>query len=431
MSEIKGNTVTIAGAISASNVSGSNSGSNTGDVTLAAVDSSPNANGASLSGQILTLQPANGSNPGLVSTTTQSFAGNKTFTGTVGASNLSGTNTGDQTITLTSDVTGSGTGSFATTIANNAVTNAKAAQMAAHTFKGNNTGSTANALDLTATQLTAELNLFTTSLQGLVPSSGGGTTNFLRADGTFAIPPGTGANTALSNLTTTSINQNLIADGNQTRDLGASGTQWNNCYIQQGVASLRYISNDFGGNDFNTNGAVLFHSQNSNASDTGTVNFKSGDSSAGNSGDLNFQTGTATGTRGKLLFTNPIVVLNSGAHLRSTQTTPPTSVVTGNAGTGASTTLFHASDVCGDLQLVTGAAAFGSGDQVDVTFNVAYTNVPIVNITPQNANAAIAMSTRQVYVTSSTTGFSINFVVADIVGTTYSWFYTVIESTSP
>jgi len=42
-----------------------------------------------------------------------------------GDATLSGTNTGDQTITLTGDVTGSGTGSFATTIANNAVTDAK------------------------------------------------------------------------------------------------------------------------------------------------------------------------------------------------------------------------------------------------------------------------------------------------------------------
>ena len=38
---------------------------------------------------------------------------------------LTGTNSGDQTITLTNDVTGSGTGSFATTIANDAVTYAK------------------------------------------------------------------------------------------------------------------------------------------------------------------------------------------------------------------------------------------------------------------------------------------------------------------
>lgn len=40
-------------------------------------------------------------------------------------SNTSGTNTGDQTITLTGDVTGSGTSSFATTITNDAVTYAK------------------------------------------------------------------------------------------------------------------------------------------------------------------------------------------------------------------------------------------------------------------------------------------------------------------
>lgn len=38
-------------------------------------------------------------------------------TGTVTGTNLSGTNTGDQTITLTGDVTGSGTGSFTTTLA--------------------------------------------------------------------------------------------------------------------------------------------------------------------------------------------------------------------------------------------------------------------------------------------------------------------------
>lgn len=44
---------------------------------------------------------------------------------------LSGTNTGDQTITLTGDVTGSGTGSFAATIAAAAVTLAKMANVAA------------------------------------------------------------------------------------------------------------------------------------------------------------------------------------------------------------------------------------------------------------------------------------------------------------
>lgn len=48
-----------------------------------------------------------------------------TVDGVTRLANTSGTNTGDQTITLTGDVTGSGTGSFVATIANDAVTYAK------------------------------------------------------------------------------------------------------------------------------------------------------------------------------------------------------------------------------------------------------------------------------------------------------------------
>lgn len=77
-----------------------------------------------------------------------------------------------------SPVTGSGTLAFGL------------ANFSAHTYLGNNTGSTTTPIQVTTTQLTADLNLFTTSLQGLVPSSGGGTTNFLRADGTWAAPGG-------------------------------------------------------------------------------------------------------------------------------------------------------------------------------------------------------------------------------------------------
>jgi hypothetical protein len=73
-------------------------------------------------------------------------------------------------------------------IATNTVTNTNLAQMSAHTYKGNNTGSTTNSIDVTNTQLTADLNQFTPTLQGLVPGSGGGTANFLRADGTWTSP---------------------------------------------------------------------------------------------------------------------------------------------------------------------------------------------------------------------------------------------------
>ncbi|RVU26897.1 hypothetical protein EOJ36_02565 [Sandaracinomonas limnophila] len=51
-----------------------------GVTTMAPVGTAPNANGASISGSTLTLQPADGTNPGLVSTGAQTFAGAKTLT---------------------------------------------------------------------------------------------------------------------------------------------------------------------------------------------------------------------------------------------------------------------------------------------------------------------------------------------------------------
>ena len=111
---------------------------------------------------------------------------------------LTGTNSGDQTITLTSDVTGSGTGSFATTIAADAVTNTKLANMATATFKGRTTAGTGDPEDLTATQATALLNSFTGDagaggLKGLVPAPvTGDATKFLKGDGTWTTLAGGG-----------------------------------------------------------------------------------------------------------------------------------------------------------------------------------------------------------------------------------------------
>ena len=84
--------------------------------------------------------------------------------------------------------TGDVTGATALTIANNAVTNAKAADMATATIKGRVTAGTGDPEDMTGTQATALLDVFTSVAKGLAPASGGGTSNFLRADGTWAVP---------------------------------------------------------------------------------------------------------------------------------------------------------------------------------------------------------------------------------------------------
>lgn len=74
-------------------------------------------------------------------------------------STMRGINTGDQTITLAGDVVGSGTSTVFTGISSNAVNNAKLAQMPANSIKGNNTSSTANAADLTISQVRSMLGM--------------------------------------------------------------------------------------------------------------------------------------------------------------------------------------------------------------------------------------------------------------------------------
>lgn len=105
-------------------------------------------------------------------------------------------------------------------LVNNAVTNAKLAQVATATFKGRTTASTGDPEDLTATQATALLNAMvgdsgSGGTKGLVPAAGAGDAaagKYLKADGSFAIPPGTGGGGALSdedrqNILLTSIYQ--------------------------------------------------------------------------------------------------------------------------------------------------------------------------------------------------------------------------------
>lgn len=75
---------------------------------------------------------------------------------------------------------------------------ANMATIANNTALGNISGGTATPVALTTTQLTTLINAFSSSLSGAAPASGGGTTNFLRADGTWAAAGGSGTVTSVA-----------------------------------------------------------------------------------------------------------------------------------------------------------------------------------------------------------------------------------------
>lgn len=117
------------------------SGTNTGDVTLTGETY------ITRSGQVLTLAPVN-----LTATQVTGILKTASFPAETG------------------DVTNSA-GSLAMTIANNAVSNAKMATMVNLTLKGNVSGSTAIPSDLTGLQVNTMLPTYTALLKGLVPAS--------------------------------------------------------------------------------------------------------------------------------------------------------------------------------------------------------------------------------------------------------------------
>ena len=135
--------------------------------------------------------------------------------------------TSNQTITLSGDISGSGSTAISTTIGANKVTNAMLAQVSTATFHGRVTAGTGNVENLTGTQATTLLDTFTSSLKGLAPASGGGTTNFLRADGNWAAPSGGGT----PGGSTTQIQYN-----NAGSFAGSANFVWDNTNVRVGIA---------------------------------------------------------------------------------------------------------------------------------------------------------------------------------------------------
>jgi hypothetical protein len=115
-------------------------------------------------------------------------------------------------------------------IGDNQVTLGKIADIATARLLGRVTAGSGDPEELTGTQATTLLDAFTSALKGLAPASGGGTTNFLRADGTWAAPSGGSGAPSDAQYVVLALNGTLTdervlteGDGLQITDGGAGG----------------------------------------------------------------------------------------------------------------------------------------------------------------------------------------------------------------
>lgn len=180
----------------------SNGAAGSGTVTSAGVSGK---NGITVAGSPITTEGV--INLGLLDITPH----NVTASGAISGSNLTGTNTGDQTITLTGDVSGSGMGSFTAT-----VTRIQAIQI--------KSGTPSDGQVLT-------YNLSASNWEAATPGAGSGTVSSVAVSGkngiTVAGSPITSAGTidlALGNITPTSINTGVVSAStlNVTGDIQAA-----------------------------------------------------------------------------------------------------------------------------------------------------------------------------------------------------------------
>jgi hypothetical protein len=127
---------------------------------------------------------------------------------------LSGTNTGDQTITLSGDVTGSGTGAIAATIPNNTVTFAKMQDIATDRLIGRDTAASGDPEELTVTgglEFTGSGGIQRSALTGDVTAAAGSNATTIANDAV--------TNAKLANMATQTFKGRTTAGTGDPEDL--------------------------------------------------------------------------------------------------------------------------------------------------------------------------------------------------------------------
>jgi hypothetical protein len=311
-----------------------NTDAGTGTVTSVSVTT---ANGVSGTVATATTTPAISLTLGAITPTSVAA------TGTVTGSNLSGTNTGNQTITLTGDVTGTGTGSFVTAIGTGVIVNADVSASAAIAYSKLNLATSIVNADVSASAAIVDTKLATISTASKVSNSA---TTAASANTASAIV----ARDASGNFTAGTITANLTGNAS-----GSSGSTTGNAATATALQTARAIN----GVSFDGTAAITVTAAGSTLSDTVTI-AKGGTGQITANAAINALLPSQTGASGKNLQSDGTNTSWVSAGGSGTVTSVSVTTANGVSGTVATSTTTPAISLTLGAITPTSVAAIGA-----------------------------------------------------------------------
>lgn len=261
------------------------------------------------------------------------------------------------------------------------------APIANNTVIGNVSGSTAAPTALTTTQLTTLCNVFTSSLKGCAPASSGSTTDFLRADGQWVSPGGSGS--PGGSTTQVQYNNSGSFDGDSGFTYNGSGTATLSTQMTVGSSTL-------------TSSALTTTTVNAGTSSLSASVLSVGGASSLSTTQLTIGTSSLTGSLltvagGATLSTNTLT-LGSTVLNTSTLTVATGNVTTDNIGTAnISTGAFIGSNLPTGILLAVGNQSTNNSTNPGILLTRAITGASSENYHGYSDSSTVNLASGQAY----------------------------------